>query len=186
MRSACPVRNDSCCSTAAQARSVASNVERRHCRFVITSGRPGGRHGTPPAATSASHRSGAVSSSACRTRCRKKCGCRNCMTPRRCHVPFCGPGSRSTTTTLLPARASMIAEYRPIGPAPTTTTLAMAPPVRCATVCGRVGRRRNAADLRRYRHPLNHSSTYSLLMRTLHAASRLRVANPNLVRMCCT
>jgi hypothetical protein len=41
-------------------------------------------------------------------------------------------------------------------------------------------------DLRRYRHPLNHSSTYSLLVRTLHAASRLRVANPSLVRMCCT
>ena len=126
--STCPTCRSTPGSRSAAARRTRSKVSRRHRMPITCSGPPapfgpaGAVIGCAPAASRSHHTSGSSARSASTTCARKACGWWNCITPRRDHEPSgCGPGSRSTTVTPWPRRASAIAVNSPVGPAPTTT-----------------------------------------------------------------
>ena len=68
-----------------------------------------------------------ISSSIARTTWpRQACGESPCMTPTRRQLPSAaGPGSRSTSVTSYPRRASPIVVNVPTGPAPMTSAFTM-------------------------------------------------------------
>ena len=116
-----------------------------------------------PAASSASRTSGSSRSSTRRTRGCRKCGWRNCTTPERAQpvqaastASGAGVGSRSSTATSCPSRASSIAVASPQTPPPRTVISATAlgrdslasetgrPHAAAVCGCGRTERRSSA------------------------------------------
>ena len=115
-------------SVAARRRISRSNTIRRQCSAAARPLCSGVVATDAPADTKVASTSGISSFSASTTWPRKLWACWNCITPLRRHSPRSGgPGSRSTTTTFRPRRASAMAVNRPVGPAPMMTVRTVPP-----------------------------------------------------------